>query len=214
MRAGRTLARLVVAALAVAGTVSPAVAQSSGGFERLFKEAGVGATVGWVAPVDSGVDVGAVIGFQFGVAPRPGWEPTLGFGWFGADLLLGSQDVADVQVKPLMAGVSYTWMRGRLAATAALNAGLSFNSAEIDLEYRDAFGPGTDLDLDVQNSFCVRPSVQLTYMVAPKFALTAWGGYWITRIDSTLDTPAGRFEDEWNPSSVTVSVGFMVYPFR
>ena len=211
MRLGR---RGVVLLCVLLGAASPAAAQSPSGLGRLFKEGGVGATVGWVFPTDSGVDVGTVLGFQFGLAPRPGWGATIGFGWFGADLLLGDRDVADFSVKPVMAGVSYTWMRGRLATIAALNAGVSFNSAKVDSQYRESFGPGTGIDLDMKDSFCLRPSVELNYMVHRKLAVTAWAGYWWTRIDSTLDTPAGRFEDEWNPSSLSVAFGFMVYPFR
>jgi hypothetical protein len=201
----------VLLALSVA---APAGAQSSSGFSRLFKEGGVGATVGWVYPSDSDVDVGTVLGFQFGVAPRPGWGPTIGFGWFGSDLLLSGTDVGNLNVKPLMAGIAYTWVHGRVSTWVALNAGVSFNSASVDAAYRDAFGPGTSVDLDVSNSFCVRPSVEVDYAVTRKFALTAFAGYWWTRIDSTLNTPVGRFEDDWNPSSLSASFGFMVYPFR
>ena len=212
MRTICRLAGLVCVWLLVA---APVTAQTPRGLERLFKEGGVGATIGGVFPSDSSVDVGTVVGFQFGLAPRPGWGGTFGFGWFGADLLLDpGGDVGDLAVKPLMAGVAYTWVHGRVATWVALNAGVSFNSAEIDPAYRDVFGPGTDVDLDVKNSFCVRPSVEVDYMVSEKFSLTAWAGYWWTRIDSTLTTPVGRFEDEWNPSSFSVTVGFMVYPFR
>jgi len=49
-------------------------------------------------------------------------------------------------------------MRGRVATTAGLAAGISFNSAEIDEDYREVFGPGTRLDVDMDNSFAVRRS--------------------------------------------------------
>jgi hypothetical protein len=193
---------------------SPASAQLSDQLAAMARRAGVGASVGYVEPIDSDVEVGTVFGIQFGLAPKAGWGLSAGFGWFGADALLAGRDVANVKFKPVMAGVGYTWVSGRWATSVALNAGLSFNSAEIDAAYRQALGPGTDLDLDMQNSFCVRPSVEVEYAVTPKFALTGWAGFFLTRIDSTLTTPTGRFEDQWNPSSLVVSVGGIVYPFR
>jgi hypothetical protein len=32
--------------------------------------------------------------------------------------------------------------------------------------------------------------------------------------DHVIETPAGRFENEWNASSLSIFVGAMVYPFK
>jgi hypothetical protein len=210
----RTRLPLITLVLSTLAPAAPASAQFSDTLADVAKRAGAGATIGAVVPIDSDVEVGPVLGFQFGLAPKEGWALSAGFGWFGGDLLLGDRDVGNVRVKPLMAGVAYTWIHGRMATSVALNAGVSFNSADIDNQYRQSFGPGTDLDLDMKNSFCVRPSVEVEYALTPKFAFTGWAGFFATRIDSTLDTPVGRFEDEWNPSAFTFSVGAIVYPFR
>jgi len=184
----------------------------------LMKRSGFGATIGVVAATDSDVDVGAAVGVQFGLAPKAGFGFTVGFGWFGADLLLDSQGfdgtVGSVDIRPLMAGLSYTWVRGRLATSVAINAGVSFNSADVNDEFRALFGPGATVELDMKDSIAVRPSVEVEYEITPKFAITGWGGYLWTKIDSSLTTPVGRFEDEWNASSFLATVGVMVYPFR
>lgn len=205
---------LVAFVLTAWAAAAPASAQLSDRIIDMAKRAGAGATVGVITPVDSDVEVGTVLGFQFGLAPKEGWAVSIGFGWFGGDLHFDDRDVANVDLKPLMAGVSYTRVRGRIATSVAVNAGVSFNAAEVDDQYRQSFGPGTDVDLDMKNSLCVRPSVEIEYALTPKVALTGWAGFFLTRIDSTLITPVGRFEDEWDPSSFTLSVGAIVYPFR
>jgi hypothetical protein len=39
-------------------------------------------------------------------------------------------------------------------------------------------------------------------------------GYFFTEFDNVIETPVGRFENEWDASSVNIFVGAMVYPFR
>ena len=39
-------------------------------------------------------------------------------------------------------------------------------------------------------------------------------GYFFTKFDNVIETPVGRFENEWDASSFNIFVGAMVYPFR
>ena len=205
----RAIRCLVAAsALSVFGP-SLASAQGSNWFTELITRAGVGASVGWVAPTDGDVKAGTVLGVQFGVAPKRGWALTAGFGWYGADLFLetrtGDRQIGSLDFRPIMGGLGYTWVIGRVATSVALNAGVSFNSTKLSDEFLTQF-PGSTLDM--KHSFVVQ------YALHPKFALNAWAGYAYTEIDSTLTTSEGRVEDEWDASNFSVSFGFMVYPFR
>jgi hypothetical protein len=183
---------------------------------NMVKNAGVGASIGLVHTTDSDVEVGSVYGFSVSLAPRAGWDWAGSLGWFSGDLLIdsGRTTVGDISVKPFMGGIGYTWVTGRLATTASLTAGISLNSADIADRYREAFGPGTTVDLDMDNSWCVRPAVEFEYTLMRKVALTAYTSYFWTKIDSQLRTPAGTFTDQWNASSVQASVGVVLYPFR
>src|ERR1044072_6723775 len=85
---------------------------------NIAKRAGIGGSVGGIFPFDDEVSVGAAFGVSAGLAPEPGFGPPLGFGWYQGDLTLsgisGDREVGDLRVRPLMGGVGYTWVRGRL----------------------------------------------------------------------------------------------------
>jgi hypothetical protein len=185
---------------------------------NMARRAGVGGSFGGVFTTDDDVNVGPVWGFNFGLAPEPGLGPTLGFGWYQGDLTIsrvsGDTEVGRLRVRPLMAGIAYTWVTGRLATGVSLNAGVSFNSIRLDDQYRNFFGPGTEVTVDSSNSFCVRPQIRFEYSVAPKVGLFTSLGFFFTEFDNVITTPVGRFENEWDASSFNVFVGVMVYPFR
>ncbi len=205
---------------AVAFVVSSGLAGSASAqfISNLVKSAGVGATMGVVAPIDSEVEAGAVYGVTFGLAPSPGWGWAGSLGWFTGDLLLadGSVDrtVGRLTVRPIMGGIGYTWSQGKLFTTVSLTAGLSINSADVNDDYKQVFGPGTRVSLSADTSFCWKPSVEVEYALSPKWAVVSYGGFLFTRINSRLATPIGTYEDEWDVSNFSVHGGVMFYPFK
>ena len=50
--------------------------------------------------------------------------------------------------------------------------------------------------------------------VARKVGVYTSLGYFFTKFDNVIETPVGRFENEWDASSFNIFVGAMVYPFR
>ena len=205
---------LVCAVIVYAMTVTSASAQ---GITNLVRRVGVGGSVGGIFPVDDDVKVGRAFGFNFGLAPEHGLGVTMGFGWYTADLTLagvsGDAEVGDLRVKPLMAGVGYTWLMGKVATGVSINAGVSFNSIRLNDQYRTFFGPGTEVRVDASNSFAARPQFRVEYAVARKVGVYTSVGYFYTEFDNVIETPRGRFENEWDASSFNVFVGAMVYPF-
>ena len=185
---------------------------------NMARRAGIGGSVGGIFPFDDDVTVGAAFGINAGLAPAPGFGPTLGFGWYRGDLTLsgvsGSAEVGDLRVRPLMAGVGYTWVRGRLATGVSINLGISFNSIRLNDQYRGFFGPGTEVRVDSSNSFAARPQLRFEYSVARKVGIYTSLGYFFTEFDNVIETPAARFENEWDASSFNLFVGVMIYPFR
>ena len=131
---------------AVAFVVSAGLASSASAqfISNLVKSAGVGATIGVVAPIDSEVEAGAVYGITLGLAPAPGWGWAGNLGWFTGDLLLEEggveRTVGRLTVRPIMGGIGYTWNQGRLFTTVSLTAGISFNSADVHDDYKQIFG--------------------------------------------------------------------------
>ena len=206
---------LVCAMLAVAVTATNASAQM---ITNMVKRVGVGGSVGRFFTFDDGVTDGAAFGFNAGLAPAPGFGPTLGLGWYQQDLTLsaasGNREVGRLRVRPLMAGVGYTWMKDRVAVGGSVNAGISFNSIRLNDEYRTFFGPGTAVRVDASDSFAVRPQLRVEYAVARRVGIFTSAGYFFTEFDNVIETPLGRFENEWDASSFNLFVGVMVYPFR
>ena len=206
---------LVCALLVYAVSVTTASAQT---IANMARRAGVGGSVGGIFPVDDDVTVGRALGFNFGLAPEPGLGFTLGFGWYTADLTLsgisGDREVGDLRVRPVMAGVGYTWVKGKVATGVSINAGISFNSIDLNDQYRSFFGPGTEVRVDASNSFAARPQLRVEYAVAKKVGVFSSAGYFFTEFDNEIETPIGRFENEWDASSFNLFVGVMVYPLR
>lgn len=206
---------LVCAVLTLAVTATSASAQ---GITNMARRVGIGGSVGSIFTFDDDVNNGVAFGFNAGLAPAPGFGPTLGFGWYQQDLTLsrasGDTEVGRLRVRPFMAGVGYTWVKDRLALGASINAGISFNSIRLNDQYRTFFGPGTEVRVDASNSFAVRPQLRIEYAVARKLGVYTSGGYFFTEFDNVIETPVGRFENEWDASSFNLFVGVMVYPFR
>jgi hypothetical protein len=206
---------LVCAVLACVVTATNASAQM---IANTAKRAGIGASVGGIFPFDDDVSVGTAFGVNAGLAPAPGFGPTIGFGWYQGDLTLsgisGDREVGRLRVRPLMGGVGYTWVHGKLATGVSINAGISFNSIRLNDQYRGFFGPGTEVRVDASNSFAARPQIRFEYAVARKVGVYTSLGYFFTKFDNVIETPIGRFENEWDASSFNIFVGAMVYPFR
>ena len=49
---------------------------------------------------------------------------------------------------------------------------------------------------------------------AKKVGVFSSAGFFFTKFDNVIETPVGRFENEWDGSSFNLFVGAMVYPFR
>ena len=185
---------------------------------EIAKRVGIGVSVGGIFPNDDDVNAGLAGGVSFGLAPAGGLGPTMGFGWYEGDLALprvsGNVEVGRLRVRPLMAGIGYSWVKGRVATGVSINAGISFNSIRLDDQYRAFFGSGSEVRVDADNSFAARPQLRVEYSVARKVGVYSSAGYFFTQFDNVIETPVGRFENEWDASSFNLFVGVMVYPFK
>jgi hypothetical protein len=173
---------------------------------------GVGASVTQVFPTDS--EVGSFTGFGplVRLNPKRGWGIAAGFNWFRADIddPGGFQgDFVRIRVRPLMAGVAYTIGPERLLTSFSIVAGPSFNSARFRDEFLNALPPGSaSPDIDMDNSFVVRPGVGVTWTLAPRVAIVGFGGYMFNRPGIVYRNQFGvEFRDEWKADSVVLSVG-------
>jgi hypothetical protein len=196
--------RVALAAMLVLCTAAAASAQTEG-------RVSVGASATYVQPTDDEVD--SVIGFGplVRLNPRRGWGPAGAFNWFRADIQNPSGeggDFARMRIRPLMGGIAYTIGSDRVLTSFSVVAGPSFNSIDFEEEFADR-SPGATID--IENSFVVRPGVNVTITVAPRVAIVGFGGYMINQPDVVYrDSSGTEFRNRWKADSIVLSVG-MVY---
>lgn len=150
--------------------------------------------------VDSAVSAGPLVRLN----PRRGWRPAGALNWFRADLRHpdNGEAFADLRVRPLMAGVSYTIGSGAVLTSFSIVGGPSFNRARFNT---DVAGPAT---IDAENSIAVRPGISVTWTVRPRVGIVGFGGYLINRPDVLYRDGSGReFRNEWKADSVVLSIG-------
>jgi hypothetical protein len=194
--------RLLLAASIVAAFPAAASAQTEG-------RVSVGGSVTFVSPTDEDVSSVVGVGPLVRLNPRRGIGIAAALNWFRTDLADpagGSGRFAKLQIRPLMAGVSYTFGSDRTLFSASVVAGPSFNSVEFEEEFVRLQG-GTPA-IDVDHSFVVRPGFSVTHSVAPRVGIVGFAGYMINRPNVTYRSSAGQeFDDRWRADALVLSVG-------
>jgi hypothetical protein len=117
-----------------------------------------------------------------GLSPsRGGWGSSFGLNWFKADIRapLDGQSVAVAQlrVRPLMAGISYSVLRHRLLTSLSLIGGFAFNRVKT----LQGLPAGVSASLHIRNSWVAYPHVGLTYGITRRLALRGSVGYIFAR---------------------------------
>jgi Outer membrane protein beta-barrel domain len=194
----------VTALLCVVAAV-PAEAQTKG-------RVSVGGTVSFVHPTDS--EVGSLVGFGplVRLNPRKGWGIAGGLSWFRANLdnpSGASGAFARLRVRPLMGGVAYTVGEQPVLVSFSVVAGPSFNDIDFDDDFVRTLPAGALIpEVEIDNSFAVRPGVNVTVTIAPRVALIGFGGYMVNRPGVIYrDSTGQEFRDRWKADGIFVSAG-------
>jgi len=174
----------------------------------------VGGSVSFIQPTDN--EVGSLIGFGplVRLNPRKGWGAAGGLSWFRADIdnpSGASAAFAKLRVRPLMGGVSYTVGEQPVLVSMSVVAGPSFNAVDFDDDFLRTL-PGGSLtpEIDIDNSFAVRPGINVTFTLAPRLAFVGFGGYMINRPDMVYRDRTGQeFRNRWKADGVIVSGGLV-----
>ena len=171
----------------------------------------VGASVTFVQPTGDGVDSTVGVGALVRLNPRRGWGLAGALNWFRANLENPSGadgDFARLRVRHLMGGVAYTIGPERVLTSFSIVAGPSFNKVEFHDSFIDGL-PGTSApSIDVENSFAVRPGVNVTFTVAPRVAIVGFGGYLFNRPDFVYrDQFGNEIRNRWRADSIVLSAG-------
>jgi len=177
-----------------------------------WKPFGVSVSAVHIRPTDSDVNPTTHVGFAGGVFPSAGWGPAIGFGWVDTRVRSGEVTIGRLRARPLMGGVGYTWLHGRLATKASVTAGVIFNHMSLDKALVEQLPE--PVSLDVRHSFAARGGVTLEYSIVRKLAVKGTVKYLATRPTVVLKTAEGDITDRWNASNVTFAAGVVFYPLR
>lgn len=146
----------------------PATAETKGRFI-------VGPAINGVYPLDGDVASDISIGAFVKRRPKPGFSPALGLNWFRVDLRRHGQDrlLGKIQVRPFMAGVGYTIVKGRFSYGAALLAGYSFNK----ISTTDDVIQNDHARFEVKNCVVAKLGVNADYALGPRVVLGTGVGF-------------------------------------
>lgn len=153
----------------------------------------VGANITNVFTPNGDLGDGLKVGGFFSVRPKAGWGPAFGLSWFRAGIRVpmdgSSQSIGTLRVRPIMAGIGYTWVRGPTSVRLKAVGGYAFTSARLD-----EVVPGVDLKLEVGEAWVAQPSLDVMFGVARRLALVGSLKYTVAR--PTLRLTASDGEDE------------------
>ena len=195
--------RLIIVAMTLLFVAGPAAAQTKG-------RVSVGGSVTSVNTTDS--EVGSIVGWGplVRLNPKKGWGVAGGLSWFRADVEnpSGGGPLAKLRVRPLMGGVAYTVGEQPFLVSFSVVTGPSFNDLDFDDDFVRTQPAGTVGELDIKNSWAVRPGVGLTWTVAPRVAIIGFGGYSINRPDVLYRARNGQeYRNQWKADAILLSVG-------
>lgn len=165
----------------------------------------VGASAGWSRPSASTLGDRRSVGPLIRIGAGKGLGVAIGLDWFQASLesLGGDRDnLTRVRVRPIMAGVGYTFAAERVAVSPSLIGGLAFNSISVART-----GAAEGLPVAVSNSLVWRPAVSVWYDINRRMAMNVTVGRVMTRLRVTVLDGARLGRRDLRGDTTTVHAG-------
>jgi len=159
----------------------PSVSEFDDGDPRLLA---VGASVGWSRPRVGTLDSHLSVGPLFRLGSGRGFGPAFGLNWFQTTLAAVSPDadvISRINVRPFMAGISYTWASNRVSISPSLVGGMAFNSLTVP-----ETGAADRVAVEVSNSLVWRPGASVWLDLNRHLAVNLTAGYVVTRLRVTF----------------------------
>lgn len=148
-------------------------------------------------------------------ANREGWGPSFGLGWFDTRLQAAEGGVAgefaEIRVRPVMAGIGYTFRRGPWSYDLGVAAGWTFNRGTVLPAAERYFAQlGTEpVEVEVSNSFAVRPRLRVYYDTPSRVSLTGSIGVAFLDPEVTLRSGGRSLTLDRSLTAVTLEAGII-----
>ena len=137
---------------------------------------------------------------------RNGFGPALGLNWHTTEFARESKGLAargDLRIRPVMVGLSYTRIRGKLAATAALVGGYSFNHVA------STTPASSPVELRVENSLAWAPRVGIGLDLTRRVGFVTSASYLVTRPQVTVQRGALEDRGHFRADTLIVQAGIV-----
>ena len=144
----------------------------------------IGGAIGWSGPRDGTLLSRVTVGPLFKLGSGSGVGPAVGFEWFSADLRSITalpQVLSRISVKPVMAGLGYTLVRGRVSVSPSIVGGIAFNSLTVT-----ETGAAAGVPVEVDNSLVWRPGVSAWIDMSRRIAVNVSAGHVMTGLRVTI----------------------------
>jgi len=145
-----------------------------------------------------------------------GFGPAVGFSWhsLGVQTVAGGERVylGKLRVRPVMAGVGYSWTRGQWSLQGSVVGGYAFNRLSVDDRARPAVRSALGasfVSFDVEDGLAWRTQVSLWYDVAPRVGVSASIGYFGQRPVLTTTSDMGTVKTRLDGACTLFSFGLV-----
>lgn len=209
---------LTAALLAAPSTVHAQQEFIKSNVAKMIRKIGVHANTSFRAPTDNDVTTSGTYGLSVGLAPGEtnGWRYPVGLVFFSEHLNGPSgREFAVLRGRAILAGIGYGWHFGKLSTGVSMQAGYVDYRVRPEGDVLSAFNlPSGSVNMDVGNTWLLRPQIKAEYFLTRKFTVRVSGDYLVSRPDVVVTTPAGRATTRWDASNFHANVGIGFYPFH
>jgi hypothetical protein len=125
-----------------------------------LKGLAIGPGLDVIVPTSGSASVAVVPRLSIRFPSDGGWAPTLGFGWFDTaidgDQFGRDERMGELQLRPIMIGARYTWLRGDYSFDVAATAGPSFTDFDLDGEVARTIFAGQEVTAEASTSLAAK----------------------------------------------------------
>lgn len=160
----------------------------------------VGPGLDVIVPTSSAASVSVLPRLSIRFPAKAGWAPTLGFGWFDTRVESGQfgrvGPIGDLQLRPVMLGARYTWLRDAWSYDVSATTGVSFSDFDLDGAVAATFPAGTRVRAEASTSLASKLQGGVWYDFNDRVSFRGTLGYFrcAPEVTVTLGDQSRRFK--------------------
>ena len=184
---------------------------------RLLDGLAIGPGLDVIVPTNGRASVAAVPRLSIRFASGEGWAPTIGFGWFDTgidgDQFGGRRRIGELQLRPVMLGARYTWVREPFSYDVSGTAGWSFSDFDLDGDVAETLRGQEPIRAEADTSLAWKIQGGVWYDYTDRVAFRGTVGYFrcAPEITLTYGSQSRRFSQSANAIQLGASVVYRIF---